>query len=261
MTLSLIKPGGWAFGDLLDEDQMNDLQDELIKAIDGVDGGSYTLGGVLTVGGANIHFTGNVFVDDDLLLGTGGSTTVTAGHTVHIQAIENLVVDSESVTLTLPLIPISDGGAGWAYNTGGGALHPFGGQENLITGRTVIFALPVNIGDVITSIVADVIGGASAGHGGVDPTNKMRLSLLRHQGVGGGAVGALTQLVDPATGAAYDVSHTITISPAETVIDRQYFVAVRAESGGTAAANENGIERIRVTITRNKLVSTNSFGT
>lgn len=259
MTIPLIKPGGWAFGDILDEDQLNDLQDELIKAIDGVDGGSYTLSAPLSIDGAPVSFGSDVTVGDDLILTAAGSTQIPATHTVHIGRISDVVVDGDTVTLTLPLIPIDDGNGGWHYNLAGGVAVPYAGQENLVTGRTVAFALPVNVGDVITSIVASVIGGANAGHGG-DPTNKMRLALLRHQGPGGGVVGTIVQQVDPATGAAYDAPHTITLSPAHTVIDRQYFVAVRGELGGTAAANENAIEQIKVTLTRNQLVSTNTFG-
>lgn len=43
MTLTLAKIGGWAFGDLVLHDELNHLQNELIKAIDGTGGGVYTL--------------------------------------------------------------------------------------------------------------------------------------------------------------------------------------------------------------------------
>jgi|SRR6188768_2633186 len=51
MSLSPVNAGGWDPEEVLTSDQMNALQVELLKAIDGLNGGSYSLGSNLTFNG------------------------------------------------------------------------------------------------------------------------------------------------------------------------------------------------------------------
>jgi hypothetical protein len=51
MTLTAVKPGGWDVEEVLTSDQMNALQVELLKAIDGVNGGTYSPVSDLVIGG------------------------------------------------------------------------------------------------------------------------------------------------------------------------------------------------------------------
>jgi hypothetical protein len=54
MTITAVKPGGWDSEEVLTSDDMNALQAELVKAIDGAAGGSYSPSG-------DLQFTGVVF--------------------------------------------------------------------------------------------------------------------------------------------------------------------------------------------------------
>jgi hypothetical protein len=56
MSLDPIKPGGWDPEDVLSSDQMNALQVELLKAIDGEGGGTYTLSAPLVFDGFPVSF-------------------------------------------------------------------------------------------------------------------------------------------------------------------------------------------------------------
>jgi hypothetical protein len=102
MSFSLVKPGGWAFGELLTSAQMNALDADHANAVDGLNGGSYPLVNPLIFSGDVVEFDDVVInddltVDDDALvsgdltvggslnlvgtafLGTVAATTVSAG--------------------------------------------------------------------------------------------------------------------------------------------------------------------------------------
>ena len=83
MSFSLANPTGWTTGDLLTEDQINQLDAEHAAAIDGSNGGSYTLGNPLSITGATVTFdaivsptisgvttfANDVVMADDLIVG------------------------------------------------------------------------------------------------------------------------------------------------------------------------------------------------
>lgn len=79
MTLSPAKPGGWALNELLTSTQMNALQDELVKALDGVGGGTYTLLADLELLGSKLIAGGGVDVGDS---GTPGSVSEVVGDSI-----------------------------------------------------------------------------------------------------------------------------------------------------------------------------------
>jgi hypothetical protein len=79
VTITAIKPGGWNLEDLLTSDEMNALQAALLKAIDGVDGGSYTLGGTLSLGGALVRITYGLEIDGCALVVDADATLQIAG--------------------------------------------------------------------------------------------------------------------------------------------------------------------------------------
>lgn len=297
MTLSLIKIGGWAFGDIFTEGEANDFQDELIKAVDGVDGGSYTLSAPLTFDGSPVNFDADVNiggsaeltidgnlvvnsifqfngqgefnddvnVNDRWVFRSGGQCEFKAGNATQFFDLDDLAVMSDLHSYRLPLTPISKNSdiAGvstskWFFQTGGS-----GGWVQMAVDSTseIRFALPMNVGDRITNLTATLIGGLSAGHGGVDPTNMPRLQLL--EGPASGLTGAYTVVgtaTDAATGAAYDAQHFLTLTVNYTALDRYYVIALRGEFGGTAAAAELLLATLQVNIERNKLVSVNTFG-
>lgn len=293
MTLADVKPGGWADHEVLTHSQMNLIRSELLKAIDGSGGGTYTLAAPLVFAGDDVEFDNDVLVDssgsltvdgdldvngiwrfdgtgefnDDVnvndrwVFRNGGFTEFRVGNTVTFYSLGEVLVNAESHIMRLPLTPIdvakAAGIAYWEFNEDGWL------NVNDSTFAQIFFAVPVMAGDVITEVRVNVRGGAGAGHGGVDPTNKIRVRL-REAGPTDSTYVSLSTRTDVATGAFYDAAHFIDLSPAGglpyTALDRQYFVEVRGESGGTAAPNENLIAGIYVTITRNQLVPTNVLG-
>jgi len=75
MTLTAANPGGWSLNEVLTSAQMTFLQNELLKAIDGVNGGTYTLGGVLQYEGADVRFGSDVdFLSGSAVAFASGST-------------------------------------------------------------------------------------------------------------------------------------------------------------------------------------------
>lgn len=65
MTLTAARALGWDFESRLTSDEINHLQAELLKAIDGTGGGTYTLGSDLIFEGAAARFRGILAVEDD----------------------------------------------------------------------------------------------------------------------------------------------------------------------------------------------------
>lgn len=241
-------------------------------------GGDLSIAGALTLSG-DVHVTtGNtLFLDTGSALDVsdnaffsgvtvfdGSHVDLVSGTPLRVDSLDDLVVQSENRSMRLPLTPIAR-----SIDTTNPDVHFWGFSDalggwlntNPASASFITFALPVNAGDVINSITATVKGGASAGHGGVDPTFKMSIGLYEGPASGsGGAYSLVTIGSDPATGAAYDANHFFSISPAYTALERYYIVKFGSEFGGTAAANENLLYTIQALITRNRVVSGNTFG-
>lgn len=84
-----VKPGGWAFGELLSSGHMNALDADHANAVDGLNGGSYELTAPLTIGGDNVTISdgltaptvhGPTEIDDDFTV--DGDLTVNEDLTV-----------------------------------------------------------------------------------------------------------------------------------------------------------------------------------
>ena len=73
MTLSLIKPSGWAFGEILTSDQMEALDASQARAIDGTGGGTYAPSAAIVINGAGLQVN-NLTVTGALTL--NGNTTI-----------------------------------------------------------------------------------------------------------------------------------------------------------------------------------------
>lgn len=294
MTLTAAKVGGWAFGDLLTSDEVDHLQAELLKAIDAVNGGTYTLSaplifngtvefnddlvinasGELTIDGNLIvnsifeingqgEFNDDVNVNDRWVFRSGGATEFKAGNTVSFFSLDDLTIGSPFITqaMRVPLVPL--------YNVrdNSGLLQNYhldlsvGGWLNDVVGEPLIFMLPLMAGDVLNSVTATVRGDFSggAGHGVTDPASKMRLRVLEAPALNGAYTAIATQ-VDATTGAAYDAVHLLTASTGGyTALDRHYIVEWRAESGANSFAT-NILFQLQATVVRKRLVSGNSFG-
>jgi hypothetical protein len=68
VTFSPIKLAGWNVEDPLTSAEMNAFQARLLQAVDGVGGGSYTLGSTLTFGGALVRILAGLEIDGSTLV-------------------------------------------------------------------------------------------------------------------------------------------------------------------------------------------------
>lgn len=219
---------------------------------------------------AQADFSGNVDFFADVDFRAGSTVEFFSGATVEFASLAALDVDAVLQTMRLPLTPIyyvnvqpgfSPVDVAWTFSPlgAGGWVNVALDTVSFGASQALMFALPVNAGDTIDTLRVVVGGGIGAGHGGVDPTNKMRVRILESPS-SSGVYTAIATLSDPATGAAYDADHTITLVPSYVALNRQYVIEIVPEFGGTAAAFENCVYSISVDVIRRTLVSTNTFG-
>lgn len=81
MSFALINPTGWTVGDLLTEDQINQLDADHVKAIDGTGGGTYNLTAPLTLAGDTVTIS-EALVAPTILGNTEFSGVVTFANNV-----------------------------------------------------------------------------------------------------------------------------------------------------------------------------------
>ncbi len=211
-------------------------------------------------------FNDDVNVNDRWVFRSGGQTEFKAGNATQFFDLDDLAVMSDSHTYRLPLTPLAltlvTGTPTWLFALTNGSPSCSGWLQNDNTNvNELLFALPVNVGDVITNITATVVGGSLAGHGGLDPVNMPRLRL--YEGPASGSVAdyvAVGTQTDTATGAGYDAAHFITLSLSFTAAEAYYIVALRGEFGSNSLPGELMLSTIQANIVRKKLVSVNTFG-
>lgn len=94
MTFSKVKGPGWAVGEQLTSAQMNQLDTDHAKAVDGTGGGTYTLTAPLVLNGANVSVGQDLAVGDDLTVADdaniGGDATVVGQLAGGLITTENL---------------------------------------------------------------------------------------------------------------------------------------------------------------------------
>lgn len=102
MSLTAANPGGWSLNEVLTSAQMTHLQNELLKAIDGVNGGTYTLASPLQFAGADVRIAADLEVINggEINIQNGGALNVLAGGIIdfsgdlHISSGGELVVEN-----------------------------------------------------------------------------------------------------------------------------------------------------------------------
>lgn len=288
MTLTAAKVGGWAIGEILTSDQMDFLQAELLKALDGVGGGSYTLGANLTLAGAGelrldnvlrVRTGADLFVDAgaafafnapgafnadvdftaDLTFDAAGTSSYDAGHPITYGALADLLVNSNSVLYRLDMtgVYVVESGGAATWDSVGTAAWT---QQDLSSVALINIPLRVLQGDVIESFGITLDG--NAGHGGVLPGTMPRIRLLEGN-VSTGAWTSIFSYDDPsASAAAYEAAHTFVIEnsvePAlpYTALNRLYRLEIRGENAGSAVTGLT-LGAVTASIERNQLVSTN----
>ncbi len=296
MTIADVKSGGWADHEVLTHGQMNLIRSELLKAVDGVGGGTYTLSaplrfqsalvrvddlqvdddavvtGDLTLNGSldvnatwrfdgQGEFNDDVNVNDRWVFRSGGQTEFKAGNTAIFFSLDDLTIGSPFVSqsMRVPLVPF--------YNTRdvAGFQEEFkldistGGWLNQVLGTSLFFMLPLMAGDVLTSVSAIVVGNPFGSHG-ADPAQPMRLRVYE-TGDPTGAWTAIATQVDAASGAFYDAPHVLTASTGGyTALDNHYVIEWRAEASTNALSGANLLTNLRALVTRKRLISGNTFG-
>lgn len=175
MTLAVINPGGWAPEEVLTSDQMNALQSELIKALDGIGGGSYTLTAPLIIGGSEVRFstvlrllaggffnvdaggeisvTGVIDIEDggQIDVKDGGRIDVRSGAGLHLDAGAECDIDTDvdlAATKTLFLhgtIDVLGTGSGGAIIARNGSTITLDGTVNMTFNSELNLALGADI--------------------------------------------------------------------------------------------------------------------
>lgn len=295
MTLTLAKAGGWNVGDILTSDQMDHIQSELVKAIDGTGGGSYSPSANVTIGGAaewrfdnTVRFrTGSELLTDagsqsdfagnvDFFLGVdfretsavsfiaGGIVTFHDGTRVVVEELDDLEVDNKNQVMRLH--------NGWGEATWN-ATEPYWEMDDGIwiqlantSGASIYFALPVMAGDSIVEMGVTVEGDYGASHGGNTPAGLPRVRILEQDGSGDFTV-VVAEFTDTTSGAGYAAAHVLVLDATSTggalpytATNTNYVVEVRGEFGLDSSAGALAMKRLQATITRRRLVSQNVFG-
>jgi hypothetical protein len=222
MTLSAANPGGWSLNEVLTSAQMTFLQNELLKAIDGVNGGAYTLASVLTLQGADVTFnsdinlnagaelnfaggtmTGAINVDSagDMTFLSGSTLTMAAGSSLSIGG--SMTVTSLTVTSALSLssasfnvdAPSTINLLGSLAVNGGGSIDVTGGGDINLTSAD----FTVNSGGQILlsggSIIIGATGFIQANGGDITLGSTSFLNLSSGAGIVG-ANGSTIQIED-----------------------------------------------------------------
>ena len=160
MTITDPKSGGWVANEKLTSPQMNLVRAGLLKALDGVDGGTYSLstdlifGGagdvqidnvlriltgaslIVDVGGGAIFDGAAAFNEDvqffeEVFFRTGGTTEFRGGNAVSFFDLDDLGVNADSHTYRIPLVPLGialDGSVLPFWETGTAAGGPEHGR-------------------------------------------------------------------------------------------------------------------------------------
>lgn len=148
MSLTPANPGGWSIYELLTSDQANHLQGELLKAIDGQDGGTYTLLDDLVFAGV-----GEVQVESLLRMIAGSSVVADSGSSVTVDG-ELILSVADGASLSGALTVTNTGSVTVA--AGGELILQDGADATIELGAT----LTVDDGGLIDLDGAMTVGGA-----------------------------------------------------------------------------------------------------
>jgi len=208
-------------------------------------------GSIITLNGTvNMTFT------SELNLASGADIVCADGAQVTIDDPEDLLINFASATFRLSLTPVS--APGWDVDPGTGCL---------IMGAAVgdpdgfaLFAFPLRIADMVTTIRVHIEGGFGPGHpGAIGSFDAPVVQLIRVSNAG--VVTVLAEVADPVghpvTGSfgAYDTFHTITLSGASqnvggampytnTSNGDMHFIRVLAEGGASGVSGTTRLSAI-----------------
>jgi len=261
-------------------DFLKDVHDKVSNiAIDGVNGGTYTLASVLTFMGAdvrigadlevlstgriNVNAGGSVNVDSGALINVDGNIVCNAGATAKVDDVDDLIVDAAvgafRLTLTPQSVQADAGGTDPAWRpilSGTAFAGTVCGWYQHDTSFQSVIAFPISLpyGDTISTVQVSVNGSAnSVGHaakptGGDLPT----VALVRVDTAGVATV--LARRADQSANVTvYNSNHTITLATGALdagsmpqLLDENYmyYVVVTGETGANAENDKFGVTGI-----------------
>lgn len=223
-------------------------------------------------GTAHIDLAGTSHIDlagtSRINLASGTKIIGSINAEVKVDDAGDLTIDSSLVVFRVTLTPIQiTATAGVPDFVTALAGKPTWRMHNATAAGWIAFALPLHVGDVITTLRLTLIGAGAGGGGGHsgDVGTRPRFQLIEMA-----LDGSETQIAtfdDPVTAhASYDVSHTITLSAAtpgallpRTVTDKLLFCRVRTEGGANAAADTTEITGIDGTLNANSFRAGSEF--
>lgn len=234
-------------------------------------GSSIGLGGVMTVTNRiDIASTGRVDVEaggDVNLLAQSGATpggklTASQGASIQVYDSGDLKINSSSTAFRLTLNPLiisrdSSQVPDWVPFAG---TIPVWVQEYVGSGagrRFIGFALPLKVGDVISTLTATVRGGMAAGTRATVPTTRPSFSL-NSLDMAGNVTQHASFTDDHNTAPSYRVDHTIVLSSASVgggvfpftiLAGKLYYVSLLGESDGGSEVDQLGLLAIDGTLT------------
>lgn len=232
MTIPRVKPAGWGFGEQLTSAQCTELDEHIVRAVDGQDGGAFNPTAPITIGGSGVTLNspdnilgGTLTVDGDIQLdgvlevGNGLGSITFEGTTGRPLLGSRLLYRTSWNAYGVP--------ADWSISATDGVCATTSvsylnmALDHLPHGSTL---LEVNLR------VAGVLSGATM------PTTMPTLEIWKRSVTSGAATQIGTTTTDAtANQAAFEAIHLLTVTGFSETIDRVFYVyyaRVSSPNGG-----------------------------
>lgn len=189
-------------------------------------------------GDINVNSGGAIDVEAGAVVNvaSGGSIIAAAGAVINVGAAAVLAIDNAYGDFRLALQPVmiaDSGGPVWKGEIGGTWLmHATGVGTGYI-----VFALPLRVGDLLTTLRMTLQGGAFAGHAGT-PADAPLFQLIETDL--NGVTTIIKSTSDPVTHPSYDSVHSVTMSGGAlpyTATANPLYVRVVVEGGANSVVD------------------------
>jgi hypothetical protein len=211
MSFTRANVAGWATGEVLTTTQMNQLDLDHSRAVDGNAGGTYTPSAAIIINGSGIEFAGY-----------SGANIVAA-----------IPGRSSSYRLEVPLRPSGEIPADWTWSDSGWWAH------DATTNNNFAFSLMLPPLGKLSEVRAIVSG--AAGHGALPATMpalsvRRAICTLAAADITADSLGSQTD--SSATFADYELNHEIAVTGLNHTISTvsSYFVRITGEAGANSVS-------------------------
>jgi hypothetical protein len=254
MTITRVNPFGWQYKEPVTHEQLNELDDNVARAVDGVEGGAYAPTGRVTINGEG--FAARVS-GETRVVGPDGALVVDAdseGVTFRDGALPKLSPSYE-LTLAQPLVVVFNGHVSLGGVDPQFVYFPQFGlyQKDMDYTPPVVWLALTRLPRAgrLTSVKVHVTGQAIAmlPHGAFADLTLPTVQVLT--AVPNGIYAALsTEEPDPSTTLAeYETEHTIELVNRSLELNPMTYMLIRVtgESGAAAAAGNFAVRGLEVT--------------